>query len=69
MKKKEGEQGGGYKTCGPRRMGECNKTVQQPLGEWRKSVIAPVLQNKGDVPIYTNYGRMKLVLHTMKIWE
>ena len=37
--------------------------------EWRKSVLVPILKNKGDVRSFCNCRRIKLMSHTMKIWE
>ena len=36
--------------------------------EWRKSVLVPIYK-KGDVQICINYRGIKLMSHTMKIWE
>jgi hypothetical protein len=36
--------------------------------EWR-SVLVPVFKNKGDVQSCTNYQGIKLMSHTMKLWE
>ena len=36
--------------------------------EWR-SILVPVFKNKGDVQSCTNYCRIKLMSHTMKLWE
>jgi hypothetical protein len=37
--------------------------------EWRRSILVPIFKNKGDVQSYTNYHGMKLMSHTMKLWE
>ena len=37
--------------------------------EWRRSVLVPIYKNKGDIQSYTNYRRIKLMSHTMKLWE
>ena len=37
--------------------------------EWRRSVLIPIYKNKGDGQCCENYRRIKLVSHTMKIWE
>ena len=37
--------------------------------EWRKSVVVPIYKNKGDIQNYTNYCEIKLMSHTMKLWE
>ena len=37
--------------------------------EWRKSILVPIFKNKGDAQDCTNYRGIKLMSHTMKIWE
>ena len=37
-------------------------------GEWR-SVVVPIYENKGDIQNSTNYYRIELISHTMKLWE
>lgn len=37
--------------------------------EWRKSVLVPIFKNKGDVQHCGNYRGIKLMSHTMKLWE
>ncbi|KAK3513743.1 hypothetical protein QTP70_028734, partial [Hemibagrus guttatus] len=37
--------------------------------EWRRSVLAPIFRNKGDVQSCSNYRGIKLMSHTMKLWE
>ena len=37
--------------------------------EWRESVMIPIYKNKGDVQDCSNYRGIKLMSHTMKIWE
>uniref|UniRef100_A0A0A9DFK6 Uncharacterized protein n=1 Tax=Arundo donax TaxID=35708 RepID=A0A0A9DFK6_ARUDO len=37
--------------------------------EWRKSILVPILKNKGDIQSCTNYRGIKLMSHTMKMWE
>nr|XP_009795786.1 PREDICTED: uncharacterized protein LOC104242434 [Nicotiana sylvestris] len=37
--------------------------------DWRRSTIIPMYRNKGDVQNYTNYKGIKLLSHTMKVWE
>jgi len=37
--------------------------------EWRKSVLVPIYKNKGDVQSCGNYRGIKLMSHTMKLWE
>ncbi|ONM30467.1 Retrovirus-related Pol polyprotein LINE-1 [Zea mays] len=36
--------------------------------EWR-STLVPIFKNKGDIQSYTNYREIKLMSHTMKLWE
>ncbi|KAK3565046.1 hypothetical protein QTP86_032470 [Hemibagrus guttatus] len=38
-------------------------------GEWRRSVLVPIFKNKGDVQSCSNYRGIKLMSHTMKVWE
>ena len=37
--------------------------------EWRKSVLVPLYKGKGDVKECENYRWIKLMSHTMKLWE
>jgi hypothetical protein len=37
--------------------------------EWRWSILVPIFKIKGDVQSCTNYQRIKLMSHTMKLWE
>ena len=37
--------------------------------EWTKSTLVPIYKNKGDVQSCSNYRGIKLMSHTMKIWE
>jgi Reverse transcriptase (RNA-dependent DNA polymerase) len=37
--------------------------------EWRRSILVPIFKNKGDIQSYTNYRGIKLMSHTMKLWE
>ena len=37
--------------------------------EWRRSILVPIYKNKGDIQSCTNYRRIKLMSHTMKLWE
>jgi hypothetical protein len=36
--------------------------------EWR-STLVPIFKNKGDIQSCTNYRGIKLMSHTMKLWE
>ena len=37
--------------------------------EWRKSILIPIYKNKRDAQSCTNYRGIKLMCHTMKLWE
>jgi hypothetical protein len=37
--------------------------------EWRRNILVLIFKNKGDVQSYTNYHGIKLMSHTMKLWE
>ena len=37
--------------------------------EWRRSVLIPIYKNKGDAQCCGNYRGIKLMSHTMKLWE
>jgi hypothetical protein len=37
--------------------------------EWRQSILVSIFKNKGDVQSCTNYRGIKLMSHTMKLWE
>ncbi|XP_061649478.1 band 4.1-like protein 5 isoform X3 [Phyllopteryx taeniolatus] len=37
--------------------------------EWRKSVLVTIFKNNGDVQSCGNYRGIKLMSHTMKLWE
>ena len=37
--------------------------------EWRRSILIPIFKNKGDVQDCGNYRGIKLMSHSMKIWE
>ena len=38
------------------------------LDGWR-SILVPIYKNKGDIQSCTNYREIKLMSHTMKLWE
>ncbi|AQK67802.1 Retrovirus-related Pol polyprotein LINE-1 [Zea mays] len=44
------------------------RTNRMP-NEWRRSTLVPIFKNKGDVQSCTNYRGIKLMSHTMKLWE
>ena len=37
--------------------------------EWKRSVLVPIFKNKGDVQSCSNYRGIKLISHTMELWE
>ena len=37
--------------------------------EWRDSVLIPIFKNKGDMQSCSYYRGIKLIGHTMKLWE
>ena len=37
--------------------------------EWRISTLIPIYKNKGDIQSCSNYRGIKLMSHTMKLWE
>ena len=37
--------------------------------DWRNRVITPIYKEKGDIQDCGHYQGIKLMLHTMKIWE
>ncbi|XP_074378152.1 uncharacterized protein LOC141719673 [Apium graveolens] len=37
--------------------------------EWRRSMVVPIDKNKGDAQDCSNYRGIKLLSHTMKLWE
>ena len=44
------------------------KTKKMP-DEWRKSLLVPIFKNKGDAQECANYRGLKLLGHTLKLWE
>ena len=44
------------------------KTAKMP-DEWRRSTMVPLYKNKGDIQNCNNYRGIKLLSHTMKVWE
>ncbi len=44
------------------------KTSRIPQ-DWRKSTLVPIYKNKGDAQDCANYRGIKLISHTMKLWE
>jgi len=47
---------------------EIMRTKKMP-DKWRKSTLIPIYKNKGDIKNCANYRRIKLMSHTMKLWE
>ena len=39
------------------------------LEEWRRSVLIPIYKKKGDTQCCGNYREIKLLSHTIKVWE
>ena len=37
--------------------------------EWRSSTVIPLYKNKGDIQDCNNFRGIKLLSHTMKLWE
>jgi len=37
--------------------------------EWRTSIVIPLYKDKGDIQDCNNYRGIKLLSHTMKLWE
>ena len=48
-----------------------NKILQEKRmpDEWRKSIVVPFYKNKGDIQSCNNYRGIKLMSHTLKLWE
>ncbi|KAK3570071.1 hypothetical protein QTP86_010237 [Hemibagrus guttatus] len=46
-----------------------NRVLESERMEWRRSVLVPIFKNKGDVQSCSNYRGIKLMSHTMKVWE
>ena len=44
------------------------RTARMPR-EWRFSTVIPLYKNKGDIQDCNNYRGIKLLSHTMKLWE
>ena len=43
--------------------------TKKMLDEWRRSTLIPIYKNKGDIQNFANYRRVKLMSHTMKVWD
>ena len=37
--------------------------------EWRRNILVPIYKNKEDIQSCINYWEIKLMSHTMKLWE
>ena len=37
--------------------------------EWRDNILIPIFKNKGDLQSCSNCRGIKLISHTMKLWE
>jgi len=37
--------------------------------EWRSRTVIPLYKNKGDIQDYNNFRGIKLLSHSMKLWE
>ena len=48
-----------------------NRTMERERmpEEWKDSILIPIFKNKGDVQSYSHYRGIKLISHTMKLWE
>jgi len=44
------------------------RTSRMPR-KWRFSTVIPLYKNKGDIQDCNNYRGIKLLSHTMKLWE
>ena len=44
------------------------RTAKMPE-EWRSSTVIPLYKNKGDIQDCNNFRGIKLLSHTMKLWE
>ena len=47
---------------------EIMRTKKMP-DEWRRSTLISIYKNKGDIQNCANYSGIKLMSHTMKLWE
>ncbi|XP_070028580.1 uncharacterized protein [Nicotiana sylvestris] len=45
------------------------KRMKRMPEEWRSSTVVPLYKNKGDIQCCDNYRGIKLLSHTMKVWE
>ena len=47
-----------------------NQVLQQGIPEiWRNSRMVPIYKGKGDILEWDNYRGIKLMCHSMKLWE
>jgi len=47
---------------------EITRTKKMP-DEWRRNTLIPIYKNKGDLQNCANNRGIKLMSHTMKLWE
>ena len=45
------------------------RNIGMPNYEWRTSTVIPLYKEKGEVQDCNNYRGIKLLSHTMKLWE
>lgn len=38
-------------------------------GEWKRSILVLIYQNKGDIQSCNNYWRIELMIHTIELWK
>ena len=44
-------------------------SVNKMPSKWRRRTLIPIYKNKEDIQKYTNDHGIKLMSHTMKLWE
>ena len=47
----------------------CIMNTEQMPSAWRQSILIPIFKGKGDIQECKNYRGIKLLSHTLKIWE
>ena len=47
----------------------CIMNTEQMPSDWRQSILIPIFKGKGDIQECKNYRGIKLLSHTLKIWE
>ncbi|RZB81212.1 LINE-1 retrotransposable element ORF2 protein isoform B [Glycine soja] len=64
-----------WKTLGDRGLEWLTKLFNETMRskrmpeEWRRNTLVPIYKNKGDIQNCANYRGIKLMSHTMKLWE